>query len=135
MAEIKYLLDTTVFIDVSRGNKAVIDWLISLADDPEAIATSTVVVAEYFSGLPETKRNQAREYFTAFNILPVSFEDAVLAGEIRWDQARKGVTLSLADTLHGAIALRRGLTVVTSNPAHFPFVPTFNPRNGTAPAS
>ncbi|WP_080997185.1 type II toxin-antitoxin system VapC family toxin [Neomoorella thermoacetica] len=128
MADVTYLLDTTVFIDVSRGNKAVIDWLISWADEPGVLATSTVVVAEYFSSLPIDKRNQAKDYLLAFNVLPVTFEDAVHAGEIRWDYARKGITLALADALHGAIAVRRGLTVVTSNPAHFPFVSTFNPR-------
>ncbi|MFZ5923893.1 MAG: type II toxin-antitoxin system VapC family toxin [Bacillota bacterium] len=123
-----YLLDTTVFIDVSRGNQRVTDWLMSQAAEPETIATSVVVVAEYFSGLPRDKRDQARGYLSAFNVLPVTFEDAVRAGEIRWDYARKGIMIAVADALHGAVAVRRGLTVVTSNPAHFPFVPTLDPR-------
>ncbi|HHV61447.1 MAG TPA: type II toxin-antitoxin system VapC family toxin [Firmicutes bacterium] len=128
MAGIAYLLDTTVFIDISRGNKAVIDWLTSWADEPDALATSVVVVAEYFSGLPPAKRNKARDYLSAFNVLPVTFEDAVYGGEVRWAYARKGISIAVADALHGAIAARKGLTVVTSNPVHFPFVPTLDPR-------
>jgi len=133
VGSIVYLLDTTVFIDVSRGSQTVIDWLMARADEPETIATSVVAVAEYFSGLPRDKRDQAREYLSAFNVLPVTFEDAVRAGEIRWDCARKGITIAVADALHGAIAVRRGLTVVTSNPAHFPFAPTLDPRKGGRP--
>ena len=128
MAKVTYLLDTTVFIDVSRGHRPVIKWLVSWRDEPEALATSVVAVAEYFYGLPVNKRQQAKEYLSAFNVLPVRFEDAVLAGEIRWDHARKGITLALTDTLHGAIAIRRGCAVATSNPLHFPFVTTFDPR-------
>lgn len=92
------------------------------------MAGTTFAVAEYLSGVPAAKRSQAKDYLTAFSILPVTFEDAVQAGEIRWDYARKGLTIALADALHGSIALKRGLTAVTSNPAHFPFVPTFDPR-------
>lgn len=122
------LLDTTVFIDVSRGNQAVAAWLLSLGDEPDSLATSVIAVAEYLSGVPVVKRRQAMSYLQAFNVLPITFEDAALAGEMRWDYARKGVTLALTDALHGAVAVRKGLTVVTSNPAHFPSVPTLDPR-------
>ncbi|HHY98312.1 MAG TPA: type II toxin-antitoxin system VapC family toxin [Firmicutes bacterium] len=122
------MLDTTVLIDISRGNQQVTDWLLSLIDGEEDVATSVIVIAEYISGIPPDKKDRAKEYLSAFDILPITFEDATCAGGIRWEYARKGTMLALADALHGAIAMRKGLTVATSNPRHFPFVTTFDPR-------
>lgn len=125
----RYLLDTTVFIDVSRGQAAVTDWLFSLVEEPDVLVTSAVVVAEYFSGIPVNKRDQAKEFLEVFDVLPVTFEDAAHAGRIRWEYARKGISLAIADVIIGATALERGFVLATSNPAHFPFVQTFDPRS------
>jgi len=125
----RYLLDTTVFIDVARRHPAVTKWLGSFADSPERLATSVISVAEFFTGLPPAQRAAARKYLRAFTVLPISFEDAVRAGEIRWEYRGQGVTLGLLDALQGALAERRNLTIATSNARHFPCVPTFDPRH------
>ena len=42
------------------------------------------------------------------------------AGRIKYEWARKGHSLSLADVLIAATALHYGLTLITDNVKHFP---------------
>ncbi len=51
----------------------------------------------------------------------VSRSVARRAGGLRYEWARKGTTLSLADILIAAISIEYRLTLITDNRKHFPF--------------
>ena len=47
-------------------------------------------------------------------------EVARIAGRLKYEWARRGVTLSLADVLIAATAMHYGLALITDNEKHFP---------------
>jgi tRNA(fMet)-specific endonuclease VapC len=60
--------------------------------------------------------------FESVTILPFDREDAMQAAALRAELKRKRFPVGAYDLLIGATALRRGLTLVTSNTAEFSHV-------------
>jgi len=79
-----------------------------------------VTVAEIFSGVHPEERGKVEEFFTALVYYPISYETARLAGEYRKDYQKKGIILSISDTLIAAVAVKNSLTLVTRNVRQFP---------------
>ena len=51
---------------------------------------------------------------------PVTFPVARLAGILKRDYGRKGITLAVADVTVAAVALHYHLTLITDNAKHYP---------------
>lgn len=93
-----------------------------LLEMEEELYISTVTVVEFLTGLAEDKQEEARKMLQELYLyLSPTYEEAVLAGKLRQQWLRRGVTLSLADVINAAIALSRNLVLVTRNTAHYPF--------------
>lgn len=114
-----FLLDTTALIDFLRGRKEVAA-LLEVLQEKAPLAACPVTVAEVFAGTREKDAPRVNEFLSTLVYYPISYSAARLAGSLRYDYARKGITLSLADTLIAAVALENGLAVVTANTDHFP---------------
>lgn len=52
--------------------------------------------------------------------METSFSVARKAGELRYEWARKGITLSLPDTLIAAVCITEKLTLISDNRKDFP---------------
>ena len=57
---------------------------------------------------------QSLEYF------PITWPIARLAGLLKRDHARKGITLAATDVTIAAVAIHHQLTVITDNLKHYP---------------
>ena len=84
---------------------------------------SALSIAEIVEGL-EAKRDFRRaEIFLAdasnYEILPVGFEEAVLAGRILGALAREGEKIGDLDPFIAAVAVANGLPLVTNNVRHY----------------
>jgi len=81
-----YLVDTDIIIDVLRGFEGSKEFLLKIAQ--EGIAISTITVAEVISG-KESRDTVTREkilrFLRNFEIVPLTMEISVVAGEIRRD--------------------------------------------------
>jgi predicted nucleic acid-binding protein len=110
-----YLVDTDIIIDVLRGFEGSKEFLLKIAQ--EGIAISTITVAEVISG-KESRDTVTREkilrFLRNFEIVPLTMEISVVAGEIRRDYR-----IGIADAVIAATALNYGMTVVTGNVKHF----------------
>ncbi|MBO8183542.1 MAG: type II toxin-antitoxin system VapC family toxin [Archaeoglobus sp.] len=110
-----YLVDTDIIIDVLRGFEGSKEFLLKIAQ--EGIAISTITVAEIISG-KESRDTVTREkilrFLRNFEIIPLTTEISVVAGEIRRDYE-----IGIADAVIAATALNSGMTVVTRNIRHF----------------
>jgi tRNA(fMet)-specific endonuclease VapC len=121
-----YLLDTCVVSDFARGTQPVHARLLATA--PSAIALSSITVLEVEYGLalrPALARRLGKvmdALFDSVTILPFEQEDARQAAALRAELRRTGLPIGAYDLLIGATALRRGLTLVTSNTAEFAHV-------------
>lgn len=116
----KYLLDTTALIDHLRGRKEVVDLITALAKEGHLIGVCCINVAELHAGLGQTERPMADHLLDSLEFYEVTRDTAKQAGRYRYDFARKGMALAMADALIAATAVNQEATLVTANTRDFP---------------
>ncbi|CAA7601500.1 tRNA(fMet)-specific endonuclease VapC [vapC] [Acididesulfobacillus acetoxydans] len=114
-----FLLDTTLLIDFLRGREEAVAMLNGLVEEGP-LACCPVTVAELFSGAGPDELHRIEELFDALVYHPIDYRTARRAGLYRRDYQRKGITLSISDTLIAAVAVENSLTFLTKNVRHFP---------------
>jgi len=117
------VLDTTVLIDVLRGDDGAIAYLESLDEVPHC---SEVVRVEVIRGLRSAERPPAERLFAALRWVPVSEAIARIAGELG-RKYRTGHDLSTPDLLIAATAAHLGAVIATANVRHYPMMPGLRP--------
>jgi tRNA(fMet)-specific endonuclease VapC len=130
-----YLLDTDILSNLMKRApaSALVTRLARVR--PEDQFTSSVTLGELLYGAHRSSRTAAlleRIEETLLPELPVIPFDAAAArryGEIRAELERRGTPIGDADTRVAAIALSRGLRVVTGNERHFRRVPGLEIEN------
>ena len=131
----RFLLDTNIISEAGkqRPNPKVLNWL--LANDG-ACAVPSIALAERYHGAfaaTGTRREKLLLEIQSFvqeageRLLPFDAAAANAWGEYVSRPALKRNPKSYPDTQIAAIAISRGLTVVTRNTVDFPEVATFNP--------
>lgn len=116
------LLDTGVVIAHLRGFAGVADLLAGLAGKGR-LATSVVTVLEVWQGAKEREVERTRLFFSGVELIPLDAGLAEAAGNLARHIREKGFTVSLADAVVAATALRLGVPVLTTNSKHFACVP------------
>ncbi|KAF1086441.1 Ribonuclease VapC19 [Sporotomaculum syntrophicum] len=114
-----FLLDTTILIDLFRGRREAIIFLDQLTQEG-SLYICPIVVAEIFSGIRSEEFPRVEEFFKAMNFCPINYNTAKKAGTFRRHFQKRGITLSISDTLIAATAIDNTLTLVTKNVRHFP---------------
>ena len=114
------LLDTTFLIDVLNDRRGRADLMERLVLEYHTLACCAINVAEVYVGLrpPEARKTEALLKQLAY--IPIRWEAAKLAGELKREWAQRGHTLSLTDMTIAAVCLTDRLTLVTDNHRHFP---------------
>ena len=115
-----YLLDTTVLIDYLRGNWGAVELVNGLAHGGHNLAVCCVSVAELYTGLNPAERTKAVGLTSGLDYYDISLAAAKEAGSYRHDYSRRGMALSVADTLIAATAIDQGAILVTANAKDFP---------------
>lgn len=118
-------MDTDFLIDLNRGRRnnlrARAEKLL-LEINQEDLFISSVVVAEFMTGVPHPLREQVKKMLRElYFYLAPNFEEAVLAGSLRQEWLSRGYTLAIADVTNAALAISRNLVLVTRNLSHYPF--------------
>ncbi|MBI4322112.1 MAG: PIN domain-containing protein [Chloroflexi bacterium] len=116
----RYLLDSDAVIDYLAGVTPSVELIRDLHDRGESLCVCDVVVAEVYSGLNPKYRDKAQKLLTGCSFLVIEPEHAQLAGEWRYNNARRGITLSTTDMLVAAVAYGHGATIVTGNTDDYP---------------
>lgn len=125
-----YLLDTDILISIFKrvALPTLVGKLASVSPDQQF--TSSITVGELVYGAHRAKGRtdfvleQLEERL--LRLLPVLAFDLAAArryGQLRADLVRQGMRLADGDLRIAAIALSRGLTVVTGNVRHFSRIP------------
>jgi predicted nucleic acid-binding protein len=116
-----YRLDTNIIIDAINDKK----------NRNEVSGGSGRAPGPRSGHLPDQRgrglRRHAAERSTAHHraprslqLLPITFTVAALAGSLKYDYAKKGITLSLTDAIIAAVAIHNQLTLITEIIKHFP---------------
>ncbi|MBI4312191.1 MAG: PIN domain-containing protein [Chloroflexi bacterium] len=131
-----YLFDTDTLIPVIRGTAS--SWLVArLAGTPLSQQfVSSITIGELWYGAhklphltPHYLGRLENSIVADLAVLPFDREAAIAYGPIRALLEQQGNQIGDADTRIAAIALSRGLTVVTANLRHFSRVPNLRLAN------
>ena len=122
-----YLLDTNIVIYLMKGSFPALNET-AMTVHPSQMAVSAVSLLELEYGASKSRwgeksRQTLRIFLSAFQILPFTEADAVVAGRIRAELAQQGIPIGAYDLQIAAQALARGMTVVTHNTGEFQRVP------------
>jgi predicted nucleic acid-binding protein len=115
-----YLLDTSVIVDAMNGRRNRRELLVDLLRHGNALACCTINVIEVYTGMRPHEETATAEFLGSLGYFEVTRLIARSAGRLRYEWARKGQTLSLADATIAAVALAHGLMLMTDNNRHFP---------------
>jgi predicted nucleic acid-binding protein len=115
---VRYVLDTTVLIDHSKGRPGVAELVESLFADASDLYTCDVVVAEALTGGDDVQRATIESLVRALEFVSTAPDAAVWAADSRRRRGAFGPR-SLADAIIAGVAWFNDATVVTRNPADF----------------
>jgi predicted nucleic acid-binding protein len=115
----RFLLDTSVLIDFSKGIPASVYGLETLAESGDELCVCSIVITEFVSGLRPVDRPNWIELLSSMRYLPESQTMAIDAGRYRYHLARLGRSISTTDVLIAAVARAWDATLLTENPKHF----------------
>jgi predicted nucleic acid-binding protein len=116
----KYLLDTTILIEHLRGKKPAANFITEAVRHGHKLGICCINVAELYSGLSHEQAAQAEKLTNALDYYEATADSARQAGVYRYEFARRGVSLSVTDTLVAAIAKANDAIVVTANVRDYP---------------
>lgn len=106
-----YLLDSVVLIDHFNGVAAATSFLLDHRDE---LSISVITRAEVLTGFDAVAEAQARAFLDCFATHALNAADADLAASLRREHRWK-----LPDALQAAVAINRGLRLVTRNTKDF----------------
>ena len=114
------LLDTSVLIDTINGKRNRGELLKELLHRGHLLACCPINVTEVYVGLRTHEESRTLNLLQSLQYYPITWPVARLAGELKRDYSRKGVTLATTDATIAAVALYHELTLITDNLKHYP---------------
>lgn len=115
-----YLVDTSILIDFLNEKAGRKHLLLDLVRQGHMLASCPVTLAEIYSGMHPKDAAPTEALLSRLRFYNITPEISCHAGRLRYDRARKGQILSLADVLIASTALHYSLTLITANTKHFP---------------
>ncbi|MEK6833684.1 MAG: type II toxin-antitoxin system VapC family toxin [Nanoarchaeota archaeon] len=113
------VFDTSILIDIERGNKKTINRLENLYKSYQSSPQLTFIsFFEYLIGLKIRKSKSFQTnliFLKKFNVLHTTISSAEILSDLKIKYDRKGISLSLADLLSASIAIDNSLTLVTKD--------------------
>lgn len=115
-----YLLDTTAIIDYLRDKSGVPELLEKFCSEGGLLCCSPINIVEVYAGMKDKEKASTDEFLNSLECYETDREIANLAGELKRNYSKKGITLSTPDVLIAATAIKKHLMLVTNNARHFP---------------
>ena len=116
-----YLLDTNIIIDAINEKKNRYHLLLDLTEQQgHTLACCPINVTEVYAGMRPKEEQRTTALLRSLQLYPITFPVAQLAGQLKCDYSKKGITLSLPDAIIAAVAIHNQLTLITTNTKHFP---------------
>jgi tRNA(fMet)-specific endonuclease VapC len=120
---VRFLLDTTVVSDFTRGVPTVLTRLKATRKGDAAICTVTAMEIEFGLMLNSARARKIEPMIRALledlDLLSYEREDATATAAVRAALSKRGTPIGPYDVMIAGTALRRGLVMVTSNSGEF----------------
>ena len=116
------LVDTSVFIEFLKGNEQYGNEMTRLLEENRVFSTG-IVIAELLQGLKNLKEEKYLvEVITAVNMLEITTDVWIEAGNLSLSLRRKGINLPLTDVGIATLAKEHNLQIFTLD-KHFEQIP------------
>jgi predicted nucleic acid-binding protein len=115
-----YLLDTSIIIDALNDKRERRSLLLDLLRQGHLLACCPINVTEIYAGIRPKEEKATEEFLRSLEYYHVTWPVARLAGVLKRDHARKGITLTVSDATIAAVAVAHHLTLMTDNVKDFP---------------
>jgi hypothetical protein len=116
------LLDSTVLIDLSRGNEDAIDFIDTLRKNNQEAAISTISSMEIIIGCRDKNEvNKTLKFLKDYLVIDISIPISKKAYQLIIEFS-KSHGLVIPDAIIAATALESSLTLATSNVRHFDII-------------
>ena len=109
-----YLLDTSVIIDALNGKRNRVLLLMELVEQGHLLACCAINVTEVYAGMRSHEETRTSELLESFQYFPIAWPVARLAGLLKRDYGRKGITLATTDVTIAAVAIHHQLPLIRS---------------------
>jgi predicted nucleic acid-binding protein len=116
----RLLLDSSVLIDALRLRAGRRDWLADLVRRGDTLATSALNLAEVYAGMRPEEEARTKAFLDSLECYEITASVAEVAGKLKRQWAKRGHTLTLADTVIAAVALEHRCPLATDNQKDFP---------------
>jgi predicted nucleic acid-binding protein len=116
----RLLLDSSVLIDALRSRAGRREWLAGLVRRGDALATSALNLAEVYSGMRPEEEERTKAFLNSLECYEITATMGEMAGRLKREWAKRGRTLTLADTIVAAVALEQRCPLATDNRKDFP---------------
>jgi len=113
------LLDTSVIIDALNNRRGRPAFLLELVKAGHVLACFPINITEVYARMRPKEQVATQELLASLQHFPIAPPAARLAGELKRDYARKGITLNLGDVIIAAVAIHHELTLLTDNVKDF----------------
>lgn len=124
----RYLLDTDALIDFSKGAEPTASFVVRLIRGEDDVGLCPINVAEFLAGIAPEHVARWLEFIDAMSFWPISQTAAIQAAAWSYQFARRGVQLSISDTLVAAVVKEQAATIVTRNVRDYPMdIPLWQP--------
>ena len=114
------LLDTSVIIDIINGKRGRDQFLLDLIAQGNTLACCSINVTEVYAGMRPSEEFRTTGLLKSLKFYSVTWEVARLAGDLKYDHARKGISLATTDVTIAAVAIHNQLPLITDNTKHYP---------------
>jgi predicted nucleic acid-binding protein len=115
-----YLLDTDIIIDVLNGKKDRPNLLRGLLAEGHLLACCSISITEVYAGLRSGEEQKTSNFLHSLKYYSIDFAAAHLAGTLKYEYAKQGKSLNIADITIAAVALQHDLPLITGNKKDFP---------------
>ena len=117
-------LDTSVIIDILRGNEVVESIEKQFDETSETVTVAAPTVMELIKGArlsnkPESEKLKVTEFLSSLTTLDLNKDSAMLAGEIDAELKVSGEPIGVQDVMIAAIAIKNREALITKNTKHF----------------
>lgn len=119
----KYLLDTNICIYIIKKKPETVLKRVSKLK-PGDVAISVITISELYYGVAKSSKPNEntialQEFLQPLIVIDFTAEDSIIYGRIRADLEADGKMIGAMDLMIAAIALSRGLVLVTNNEKEF----------------
>jgi predicted nucleic acid-binding protein len=115
-----YLLDSSIIIDALNARRDRNTFLFDLVERGHTLGCCPVNVAEIYAGMKPREEQRTAALLHSLQFFPVTFAIAEMAGRLKHEHGRKGITLALPDTIVAAVAIHHRIALLTDNARDFP---------------